>query len=77
LGLLETDEFGNRRTGVHVTMTLERDLFVCVMLEDQSMQASGFTLMPYSDKAPEFVPTAAVEEHARGGKVHGRSETFE
>ena len=38
---------------------------------------SGLTLMPYGDKDPEFVPTAAAEEHARGGKVHGRSETFE
>ncbi len=49
---------------------------MCVMLEDPSMLASGFTLMPHSDKDP-FVPTAAVEEHARGGTVHGRSETFE
>ena len=48
------------------------------MWEDQSMLASGFTLMPlYSDKDPEFVPTAAAEEHARGGKVHRCSDTFE
>ena len=60
-----------------MTRTLERTLFVCVMLEDQSILASGFTLMPYSDNDPEFVPTAAVEEQARGGTVHGRSEIFE
>lgn len=35
--------------------------------------------MPFSDNDPEFVPTAAVETHARGarGTVHGRSEIFE
>ena len=57
---------------------ISKHVFVRAMWEDQSMLASGFTLMPlYSDKDPEFVPAAAAEEHARWGKVHGRSETCE